>query len=240
MSSKIQAVLFDLDGTLRHNRPDGFESFIEYMEELGHNFTLAQLRAGGQWQHRYWADSPDLRADIAELGADTGPFWTRHAERQIRALSVTGDVPTLAARINAMFDERYEPSDHVPDEVGPTLARLRADGYTLGLVSNRTDPLGPVAAELGLAGHFHFTLSAGEAQSWKPDPGIFRQAVALAGCAPAAAAYVGDNFYADVQGARGAGLHPILIDPKGLFHPPDCPVIHSLSELESALEQLGT
>lgn len=239
-SNHIHAVLFDLDGTLRHNRPGGFETFLEYLEELGHVPAPAQIYAGERWNHYYWANSPELVADIAEYGGENSGLWTRHAERQLRVLGVGGDVTALAQQINRLFNERYEFSHHIPDDVIPTLGRLRAGGYTLGLVSNRTEPLDALAAELGIANLFHFTLSAGQAQSWKPAPEIFLKAAALAGCPPQAAVYVGDNYYADVEGSRGAGLRPVLIDPKGIFPEPGCPVIHTLGDLESVLERLGT
>jgi HAD superfamily hydrolase (TIGR01549 family) len=239
-ANRIHAVLFDLDGTLRHSRPSGFESFLDYLEELGHIPSLEQIYSAERWNHYYWAGSPELAADLAESGDENAVFWTRHALRTLEAFGVSGDLPTLAADINRMFSERYEAAHHVPDDAIPTLGRLRAQGYTLGLVSNRTESLDAIAAELGLANLFHFTLSAGQAQSWKPDPVIFLKAAAAAGCAPESAVYVGDNFYADVRGARAAGLQPVLIDPKGIFPDPGCPVIHELSDLAGVLEQLGT
>jgi len=239
-NNHIHAVLFDLDGTLRHNRPGGFETFVEYLEELGHVPPPGQIYAGERWNHYYWAKSPELLGDLAEFGGENAALWTRHAERQLRALGVPGDVTALAVEINRMFNERYEFSHHVPDDVTPTLTRLRELEYVVGLVSNRTDPLDAIAAELGLADQFHFTLSAGQAQSWKPAPEIFLRAVLLAGCAPEAAVYVGDNYYADVEGSRGAGLQPVLIDPKGIFPEPGCPVIRALSDLAGVLEHLGT
>ena len=239
-SNHITAVLFDLDGTLRHNRPGGFETLVEYAEELGRTFTLEQLQHGERWTHYYWAASPEFQADLQEFGGENAAFWLRQTERQLRALEAPDDLTELAVNINRFFDERYEPDDHIPGDVLPTLGCLRADGYTLGLVSNRTEPLDSVTTELGLEGAFDFTLSAGQAQSWKPAPGIFLRAVELAGCRPENAVYVGDNFYADIEGSRRAGLHSVLIDPKGIFHSPGCPVIRTLGELESTLERLGT
>lgn len=239
-SNQIRAVLFDLDGTLRHNRPGGFETFLEYLEELGHFPGRNEIYAGERWNHYYWAKSSELAADLEESGGENARLWQRHAERQLLALDVPGDLTELARQINRMFTERYLPEHHVPDDVIPTLGRLRMAGYTIGLVSNRTEPLQAVASELGLAELFHFTLSAGEAQSWKPAPEIFLKAAARAGCPPGAAVYVGDNYFADVEGARSAGLQPVLIDPKGIFPEPGCPVIRSLSDLESVLEHLGT
>ena len=61
----------------------------------------------------------------------------------------------------------------------------------------------------------------------------------MAGCGPESAAYIGDNYYADVVGARAAGLHPVLIDPLGIFPDAGCDTIRSLSELERVLAQLS-
>lgn len=233
----VKAVLFDLDGTLRHSNPNGFDSFVGFLAELGHPLSHEQVIAGHRWVHYYWSISPELLADMRELGENTPEFWRRHTERQLRAVGMDGDNDDLITRIGQLFEERYRPTHHVPPDVAPTLRRMRERGYTVGLVSNRRDPLAALCSELGLDSHFDFTLSAGEAASYKPDPGIFLKAVALAGCAPEAAAYVGDNYYADVVGARAAGLMPVLIDPMGLFPEAGCATIRSLSELESVLAQ---
>ncbi len=163
----------------------------------------------------------------------------RHTERELEAFGIEGDRTALAAQIGQLFDEHYRPAHHVPDDVIPTLRRLHALGYKVGLVSNRDEPLEAVVAELGLADFFLFTLSAGQAESFKPDRPIFLKALALAGCPPETTVYVGDNYYADVEGARAAGMLPILIDPFGVFPDSGCPVIRSLGELEAALNQLS-
>jgi putative hydrolase of the HAD superfamily len=169
------------------------------------------------------------------LGDDTPEFWRRHTERQLRAVGVAGPMDDLTVQIGHLFEDRYRPTHRIPADVAPTLRRMRERGRTVGLVSNRREPLAALAAELGLDSHFDFTLSAGEADSFKPDPGIFLKAVALAGCAPAAAAYVGDNYYADIVGARAAGLMPVLIDPLDLFPDAGCATIRALGELDGVL-----
>jgi HAD superfamily hydrolase (TIGR01549 family) len=235
----ISTVLFDLDGTLRHSNPNGFEAFAGFLAELGHPLAAERLKAGHRWVHYYWGISPELMADIRELGDDTPEFWRRHTERQLRAVGVDGELADLTDQIGRLFEARYRPAHLVPTDVIPTLRRLRELGYTVGLVSNRRDPLAALCAELGLDDHFQFTLSAGEAASFKPDPGIFLKAVELAGCTPETAAYVGDNYYADVVGARAAGLSPILIDPLGIFPDAGCATIRYLRELEATLTQIS-
>jgi HAD superfamily hydrolase (TIGR01509 family) len=238
--TSFKALLFDLDGTLRHNDPDGFETFTAYLRELGCTLTSEQLAHAQRWTHYYWSIAPELQTDIEELGADTPEFWRRHAERQVAAFNLNGGPAgnaALAVQVNQMFQDRYRPVNRVDDDVRPTLERLRAAGYTLGLVSNRALPLDQIVVDSGLAGLFHFTLAAGEIGYWKPAPEIFQRGVELAGCDASEAVYIGDNYYADVEGARGAGLHPILVDGHGLFPDPGCRVIHAIGDLLPVLEQ---
>jgi FMN phosphatase YigB (HAD superfamily) len=239
MPSELTAVLFDLDGTLRHNHPNGYDLFIEFLRELGFTLTPEQVQAGHRWTHYYWSIAPEMHADMREFGGEGSAFWARYTQRQLVSLGISGDLPALAARISALFDERYQPIHQVPDDVVPTLLRLRELGYTVGLVSNRLEPLETLVTELGLADFFVFTLSAGQAGSWKPEAVIFHKAVELAGCRPEETVYVGDNYYADVQGAEAAGLNPVLIDPLGLFPEAECPVIRALGELEGVLAELS-
>jgi len=49
--------------------------------------------------------------------------------------------------------------------------------------------------------------------------------------------YVGDNYFADVVGARGAGLQPVLYDPAGIYPEANCPVIVSLDGLLELFEK---
>jgi len=227
----LAAILFDLDGTLRHNEPEGFGMYVEYLAELGHTLTPEQRTHGERWTHYYWSVAPELQDDIEAYGPDTPEFWAKYSERQIAALNLDDPTNMLAQQVNQLFTERYKPINRVPEDVPPTLERLRQAGYTLGLVSNRLGALDTVAKDLGLSDYFHFTLSAGQAGAWKPSPKIFERALELAQCSAYRAMYVGDNFYADVEGARAAGLQPVLIDPRGLFPEAGCPVIKSIGDL---------
>lgn len=231
----MRAVLFDLDGTLRHSQPDSFQAFLDYLAELGHTPSAAEIQAGQRWVHYYWAIAPELIQDLTELGHNTPSFWRRQTERQLMALNVSGDVPTLAQTIHASFETRYQPLHHVPPDVPATLIHLRQAGYRLGLVSNRKEALDDLVAEIGLTPYFDFVLSAGQINSWKPDPRIFQHALTLVQCQPHEVVYVGDNYYADIEGARRAGLAPVLIDPLNLFPDPGCPVIHTIDQLSQLL-----
>src|SRR5262249_15336333 len=53
----------------------------------------------------------------------------------------------------------------------------------------------------------------------KPEPPLFRMALARLGCRPQEAAMVGDSVASDVAGGRAAGMRTVLYAPDGA--PPD-------------------
>jgi HAD superfamily hydrolase (TIGR01549 family) len=211
---QYRALLFDLDGTLRANMPEGVEAFIEYAARMGVALTAAQVETIEREVHRYWADGALVTDHLARY--DQRGFWVNY-DRILLASVGIDDHGSIAEQIQDEFN-RYEPQDVLFADAPGVLAALHGAGYTLGLVSNRDGDLGPIVAGYGLAGYFHFTLSGGQARSWKPDSGIFLQALKLAGdVPPQQALYIGDNYYADFLGARAVGMDALLVDPHGIF-----------------------
>jgi FMN phosphatase YigB (HAD superfamily) len=82
------------------------------------------------------------------------------------------------------------------------------------VVSNIPWDIRPLFTAAGLSGHVHgFALSC-EVGAEKPDRLMFERALAMAGCAPAQAVFVG-NDPIDDSGALGLGIPVILIPPAG-------------------------
>jgi putative hydrolase of the HAD superfamily len=233
----IRAIFFDLDGTLRYNRPPSEHVFFDQAVRLGLHDSVTGRHQAYRWAHAYWANSDLLQEDQARYGEDQTRFWQNYAIRNLQAFGCSpAEAADLAPGIHRYMAEEYEPEDWIPDEVPETLARLQRAGFTLGVVSNRDDPFAAYLESIGLHKYVKFTLAAGEANSWKPDPGIFEHALKLGGTNPDETLYVGDNYYADVVGARRAGIHPVLIDPEGVFPPKiGCEVIRTLPEIDRLL-----
>lgn len=229
----IRAIIFDLDGTLRINRPAINETFFRFAEELGLSSSYAQRRAAAQWAHFYWAQSDILASDFDEFGNDhkDGRFWVNYVKRNLVALGCPEEhADTLAPKMRGKM-ENQDFDSCVPDDVPETLQALRDDGYTIGLVSNRRRPIADELQALGLSPYLDFAYVAGEVDVWKPNPQIFDRAITEAGFTSEQMIYVGDNYYADIIGAQRAGLIPILIDPERVFPDAACTVIQSIGEL---------
>ena len=100
------------------------------------------------------------------------------------------------------------------DDAVPTLQRLRGAGFKLAIVSNWDTPLDPLTERLGIAEYFDAIVASHDARvrSEKPDPHIFNYALAAVNVSAEEAVHVGDTYGADIVGAEGVGIRPILLD----------------------------
>lgn len=231
-----QAVLFDLDGTLRHNAPSQIETFFAFARDLGLEATRDQMRAITRWIHAYWADSEELKKDRSQRGDDWEKLWPAFATRQLSILGVPPDKAVrMAETIQRRMIDEYRPMHVIPEEVPALLEELAAAGCRLAVVSNRRHPISDVITEMGLANHFDLTLAAGEVGWWKPDHRLLAYAADQLGVPANECLYVGDNYFADVPAAVGAGMQAILLDPEDLFPEANCQVIQRLGDLTGIL-----
>lgn len=121
------------------------------------------------------------------------------------------------------------------EDAAETLAGLRAAGLSTAVVSNADGRVRALLEAAGLLAHLDYVIDSHEEGVEKPDPEIFRRAVARSGTEAGRAVYVGDIYAVDVLGARAAGLAAYLVDPTGSYADRDCPRVESLTELGSLL-----
>lgn len=235
----IKTILFDLDGTLRLNLPAGGEVFGNYAISLGLTISRERRLQGARWEHYYWAGSPELFADLELHPEDSPEFWLNYSRRQLMSLGAQARrAEELAPLISKYMGENYKPESIPSPQAQSALIRLKDAGFRLGVVSNRERPFAEELEKIGLSPYFDFSLAAGEVQVYKPEPGIFEAALQRLDAHAHETVYVGDNYYADVVGARRAGLQPVLYDPGGIYPETDCPVLVSFDQLSQVLESL--
>ena len=94
------------------------------------------------------------------------------------------------------------------DGIADVLARLRADGWLLGVATGKSDRgLAHVLARHGIADLF-VTLQTADRHPSKPDPAMLLAAMAEVGAAPQGTAMIGDTSF-DMAMARAAGARAI-------------------------------
>jgi HAD superfamily hydrolase (TIGR01509 family) len=92
------------------------------------------------------------------------------------------------------------------------LRRASEQGIRVIIVSNIPWDLRPLFASSGLSDHIHEYVFSYEVGVEKPGKLIFERALAIAGCAPAEALFVGDDSVND-SGALQLGIPVVLIPP---------------------------
>ncbi len=137
------------------------------------------------------------------------------------------------------WHDRHNLWEDVPADVRPSLARFRAAGLRLAVVSNANGTLRLLLERLGLTPIFEAILDSAEEGVEKPDARLFRRALERLGVDAATALHVGDIYHVDVVGARAAGVRPVLLDEADLYPEADCPRVRSLAELAGHLDRRG-
>jgi len=127
--------------------------------------------------------------------------------------------------------------ERIPEGVPEALDRLRTMGVKLVVVSNANGKLKVLFERLDLARRFDVMLDSHEEGVEKPDPRFFEIALERSGAKREETLHVGDLYHVDVQGARGAGLDAVLLDPADLYAGFDCRRISALGELAAIVAE---
>ena len=109
--------------------------------------------------------------------------------------------------------------------------------YKLGIVTNGSarGQYGKIDAS-GLAGYFDYRICSNDAESRKPDKGIFLNACEHLGVTPDEVLFIGDTFTSDILGALELGMKAVWFNPTGHPCDYDVPQIIDLRELKNYLD----
>jgi len=187
---EVDGILFDLDGTMLDTIPDLLEAANRMLRELG---------------------QPER--SLAEITAFVG-----HGIRNLVHMLVSGGrqvEPALEEAALPVFKRHYSDTNGQRTQpyggVLPTLEALRAAGYRLGCVTNKSQAFtGPLLEQMGLAPLMEAVVCGDTLPTRKPSPEPLLHACALLGLEPARTLMVGDSAN-DAISARLAGIPVVLV-----------------------------
>lgn len=218
----LRAVLLDAGNTVVFL---DMEAICEIV--AAHGVTLepsALWRAEGEAKRRY-------EALLAEGAPDHEAGWTLYMATLLEAAGAPVErARQLVAPIRASHD-LANLWRRVPAGLPEALDRLRAAGLRTGIVSNSEGGIASLLEQVGLANRFDVILDSHFEGIAKPDPEIFRRALARLGVGAHEAIYAGDVPGVDVVGARAAGLRAVLVDPRD-----DYPDREDVARVQSVVE----
>jgi putative hydrolase of the HAD superfamily len=220
----VTAVLLDALGTLLALDPPA-PRLRRLLAEEGYELSEEQATAGFAAEISYYLEHHLEGYDAASL-AD---LRDRCARVLMEALALPGlDHPTARRAMLAAL--RFEPFP----EVAGALLTLREGGHARVVVSNWDCSLPERLADAGLLELVDGVVTSATAGAAKPDPAIFAPALEIARARPAQALHVGDSPDKDVEGARAAGIRPLLLRRDGPA-PDGVESIATLAELPALL-----
>jgi len=184
----IEAVLFDLDGTLVHLNID-FGRMRAEVEALLPQYGLAMAGRSGLY--------------VLELIEDAVRELEARDEEKARAFRQEAEAAIVAVELEAAAEAQVYP------EVPELLRRLREHGIKVAIVTrNCRAAVDRILAETPLA--YDVLLTRDEVTTVKPNPGHLLEALRLLGVEPQRTLMVGDHPM-DVQAGRAVGARTVAV-----------------------------
>lgn len=219
--SMIEAVCFDMDGTLGEYGAD----FLAFTALLRSELMLNMCD-----MNRF---TELLGSEFRRDGALTVEHTLAGVLKRLQQRPPP-DLPELAATAVASYAADYRP---LPGAAA-LLERLDSAGVKLALLTNGPEDLQRAALRnMGLEKHFRVVLISGDRDvaARKPAPRIFGLACSGLQTVPERTLMVGDDAVADVAGALDYGLEAVLIGSEDAGAAAGAPAVADLIALDAYL-----
>ena len=218
----ITAVGFDAAGTLFHNA--ALDAHLSVLDDRMPVLAAVQVVGSrGLWPE-------DTATDDARAAA-----WSLFYEQVFTEARCDGPQASRLGR--ECGDLVADPAGYrLFDDVTPMLDHLDRLGLGSCVISNFDPLLALILDRLDLTGRFRVVVSSWEVGCYKPDPVIFRMALARMGVPAEGLLYVGDSPATDVKGATACGIRAVLIDRDDRHSGHTGPRIRQLTDLLDHVE----
>ncbi|WP_247236020.1 YjjG family noncanonical pyrimidine nucleotidase [Telluribacter sp. SYSU D00476] len=210
---KYKHLFFDLDHTLWDFERNSSESLLEIFERFelaGHGVTSCDEFIG-----------TFSRINLALWKAFDQGTYTHTYIRENRFRMVFEEMglvaPTCCSELGECYLELLPQKKYLLEGALDVLDHAAGQGYVLHIVTNGFDHV--QAKKMQNSGIFHYfthIITNEKAQAKKPDPRIFAYALELARARHEECIMIGDNWEADILGAKRFGLDTVYYNPLGL------------------------
>ncbi|MFX1337757.1 MAG: HAD family hydrolase [Promethearchaeota archaeon] len=224
---KINGIFFDLYGTLLiyKDNPKAWEdwisTFYNCLKNYGLNLPIESFAT--KCDGFFGRDEPSLQNDGLTI-------YERRIQRLCKDLSLNLNNNQLRFTANSCLNAWHEYVSLDPETI-PVLKEFKKN-KKIALISNFDFPphIYSLLRDMKLYRYFDSIIISGEVGVKKPDPGIFSIALERTDLKNNEVIYIGDAPE-DIQGAKAADIHPILIQRDPLTQ--DCLITDYLAIQDS-------
>ncbi|MEA3367073.1 MAG: HAD-IA family hydrolase [Planctomycetota bacterium] len=228
----IQVVFFDVGGTLIYNDLGHLDLLHQALLVIGYRVTRDEVVEANDLARRAVARSRRRYPARMDTGA-ASRMWLDHLaaalDLDLASQILEQELARAIRLVETRSPETLDPDAHY------LLRNLRKREFRLGVISNWGEDLPEYLTSFGLAGYFETVIASEAVGTSKPHREIFLRGLSALGARPQQAVHVGDDYWADVVGARSIGIHPVLVDRDGEDTHADCPTIARLGDLAALL-----
>jgi len=210
---KYKHIFFDLDHTLWDFEKNSSES----LEEIFHRLALQQH--GVQSMEAFIACFLKINTSLWDA-FDRGQLHHTYI-RQERFKLVFAELgvqcPENHEEIGEMYLRALPDKKHLLEGALELLTYARAAGYRMHIITNGFNEIQVRKIASSQISHFFDNIITFDtANAKKPDRKIFEYAMETAHTSPEECMMVGDNWIADIMGAKQVGIDTVYLNPAGL------------------------
>lgn len=203
---KFRAVLFDAAETLFTTRGSAGEIYGSAAREYGSKAPADVIHAAFVRNFR----------GAGPLSVKNQKQWWKDVVH--RVFSEVGMVENFDQFFDKVYDKFRDSQGWVLyPETEEVLRELKSRGLKLGVISNFDDRIYTVMRSLDILSFFDSVTISSETGYCKPGREIFEAAARSLGLPPSEILLVGDSLHDDVEAAKRAGLHAVLIDRRNRY-----------------------
>ena len=230
---KYQHLFFDLDHTLW----DFERSSGECLTEVYHTFGMAGLGISSleDFIATYLRINYQLWREVERGEIPHGHIREQRFRRVLEEFGVKADIDFQP--MEEAYLEMLPTKSYLIDGSLEVLDYARDRGYQLHILTNGFDVVqGKKMQSAGISDYFVHVVTNEKAQARKPDRRIFDYARQCAGAGCAESLMIGDNWEADILGAKAAGMDTVYYNPaENIF---DVSPTHDIRHLRELTEIL--
>lgn len=206
---KIRHIFFDLDNTLWDHRKNAYITLKEIFarEKVEEKYSLNFE----EFHKEYFTINENLWAKIRD-GEITKEYLRKHRFYDSFLFFGIDDFELSQVFENNFLDEILKYNDLVPGAFD-LLEYLSTKDYKLHILSNGFQEVTHKKTELsGIKNYFKTITSADEINIRKPQPKIYEYALKKANAKKSECIMIGDDWIADVEGAKSFGIEALFFD----------------------------
>lgn len=205
-------LFFDLDHTLW----DFDRNSAECIAEMFDTFRLADMGVASaeEFSQHFIAINRKLWADYDKNLIEHGYIRKHRFPMVFQSLGV--DESAIQADLNAEYLQLLPRKPHLLESVREMLDHLHGR-YTMHIITNGFADIQAVKMDSAEITHyFTHVITSENANAKKPDPLVFQYAMTISGTDASESLMIGDNYEADILGAKSAGMDTVFYNPPGI------------------------